>query len=81
MVWKGENRPLIFGVRCSRFGVLGNGVVGLKLCISPLGRVMGPYPSLEGHLVYPWYAKAGKAPPLIFVVPVLSFLEVWGPVW
>ena len=26
---------------------------------------MGLYPSVEGHLVYPWYAKAGETHPLI----------------
>jgi len=34
------------------------------------GRVIGLYPSVEGHLVYPWFREAGETPPLIFGGPV-----------
>jgi len=35
------------------------------------------YPSVEGHLVYPWCGKAGETPSLIWGVWCARFLRVW----
>jgi len=70
VVWKGSGEPSP-NFLVSYAVVLGAGVVGLKLCISPMGYIGGrSYGSMgvEGHLVYSLCAKAEETPPLILGV-------------